>query len=756
MFSQCHKSRTCFSLFALLLLVVMGCKKDDLTVLDIPFEDLPASYYVLKPSTVQIPKERLSELVMGRRDNEIRVTNDPIFANLKVGDVVMSELDADRDDILFRKVVEIQDNGSQLILMTEDATLPEAMADFYFNTQKPDVFGFKNNPYNLNQLPGGILTDILGAFGLNPSFPLIITNDFALTGQIDFEIIHPHTAYKYFACNNDDQCFASIDTTDANPRNGYYDVVDQFFNFSLDQDLTRNGLYTLSINNFGIETIGGTIASKVGTGQAVNLSGISSPSALKDAIVGEVQNNFITPTAPSLDLTFYRTPISYWGLISLTIPIASILELEMDAAAFISIAQNYTNRVDIQLGHINWNSSVPSARPDIKVTRNGNPASLTDIIQNPSLDAMMAINGSMKLRAGFGIGGAISVGEANRIGTSIGALIEFPYYTRLHGGAGVRARDLLNLNNNFSIDPFGQICFDFGMEFDAFLFADVQFLGVNEYVGDLDLFEFKLEIPKDKLGLQDFSFMSLLPDYIPSNGLCFGFLGCESTTVTTLNFGLNDANDLLLAFQIDNEVLAPGTFELTLRTGEGNIKLPDEYIYGESYNLQITENPQAVLSALIAGTLKIELQGKNNGCFSIFDESSYGFYLSCDDAPFENNSFGLGVDSINLVNNTVTFFGKEEAFQHCNSLVQRLATPDIIEFELANRPCVNPTGFLIPNSGGTEWSTTDKAFIWIEDQPDGHDMMIVEFEFRAGSGSIKSFQTLKASPSMKATAICVN
>src|SRR5690606_18819280 len=113
------------------------------------------------------------------------------------------------------------------------------------------------------------------------------------------------------------------------------------------------------------------------------------------------------PKDEELFLKYFPTPLTVWGF-SVTIPAAPIFDFTMNAAIGASFRAVFPNRVKIQMGHINWNSSIPSADVDFKFTNNGYLVGAGNIFENGAINFDLGASGSAKTRFGLSIGAAIT------------------------------------------------------------------------------------------------------------------------------------------------------------------------------------------------------------------------------------------------------------------------------------------------------------------------------------------------------------
>jgi len=733
----------------ILLICIMACQKEKLTVRDVPFEDLTASFYVLAEQTVEIPMDLVNSLILSRKEDALVLSDDPIFADLAVGSVVITELGTPHADVILRKVIGIDRSGQQISLITEPAGIVDAYSEYYFNSEFEDVYSFKTGGTNLSGAGGGASSQLFKAFNEAPGSLFEVSPIFEFDGEVSFEAIHPHTAYKYFFCNNDNQCFNNIDKTDVMPMNGYYDVVDQAFNNTLSDDLARNGLYTIKFANFGLKALGLSLGTKKDGGGSLAFDDGSSVDVLEGLIRSSLKQQSTADPQDVLNLKYISTPATFWGLFTITLAMTPVLDFSLRAAAYKSLELTFPNRVDIVMGHINWSSTIPSAKVDFKITKNGQSTSLSHLTENGVVNATIAVDGEMEAKLGLGVGAAISSGEANTAGVSIGAILEVAMYFKVFGGFGARFSDVLNMQNGGNVETFGRLCFDAGLAYDAYLFTDAN---LGPFVGDF--FDHKFTIPKERLGIKNFSVLFQLKEYQEGVGVCYEKNGCDSMQVDILNFGLDDQEQLWFEWKIDNPALSNSTFRIKMKTSLGDFTVGTTYNYGEHYTMVITHGRDGILNGVRDGILKIEIEDTNHNCNKAFDKNDFGYIISCVDSPYEYNIHDKGTTEIDLVGNEITYFERSEAEAHCGEEQARLIGAEALENLLENWDCVNPTGFLIDNIGGTSKSNSNKAYIWIEQESNGHQIMSIEFDQKAGEAAIKSFKTEAASPSVKAAAVC--
>lgn len=737
--------------FLIPIILITSCGKEELTVLDVPFEDLQSSYYVLHDVTVEIPAERYTDLVVSRTDDQLVLADDPIFAELVNGSILISDPQTDKEDFILRRVVSAVNSGGQITLSTEAATHIDAYEEFYLNTRYESIIGLRSSNdfavvdnQKVDQMFANVGDPGQSAFSLSPVYEF--------DGQINFEAIHPHTAYRYFGpCMGSISCFNNINKEDKN-GNGYYDVVDAFFNNQLVADNTKNGLYTISFDNAGIKKIGIKYGTSLSTMGAVELDPMETPAQIRSKIIAATKQSKKNQPKSGLNIFYTPTPLTFWGGFTVTIPAAPILDFEMESSMAAELVAVFPERIDMQMGHLNWNSTVPDVDMDFKFTQNGTSVSPTKIFENASVNVYAGIDGSATLKFGVAIGAAITAGEGNKAGLSMGALMEFSNYYTLSGLIGVKATDVLNSQSGGSLTFEGSVCFDMGIDYDFSVFVDAN---LGPFIGDF--FDVKLTAPKGQLGLSKFSMMSLLMPYTPDKGLCLDVTPCNNSVAQTLNIGLNDQDNYRIEFNISNTELKNELYRLIVKSGGETINLNGPYAYGEDHIEDLMGDNEKIRAGLLDGTIQVEVFDINVMCTASFAASEVGFVVSCDQSIYETSTISSGgvFDITNVAGDVITYFTKEQAQEYCANLVSATVPKDVLIDLLRDLPCVVPTGFVLPDNEGNRIVDSNKAFIWIPEEPNGHNLLIIEFIYKPGSDDERKFTTARASESVYAPLICM-
>ncbi len=653
-----------------------------------------------------------------------------------------------REDFLLRRVIEIEKSGVTIELKTAFATLPEAFTEYYINSEFDHFVSVRSendfesvDAATTNSLFNNIGDPGQSAFSLSPIFEFV--------GNIDIEAIHPHTAYKYFGpCMGDSDCFNAIEKVDAN-NNHFWDIVDDFFEGNLESDSLKNGLYTISFKNFGIKKVGISYGTKNGTGNPVGFDITDTPEQIKNKMVLATKQDKKNQPPNGLGLKYFPTPATFWGGLTVTIPVAPILSFDMNSSMSAELIAVFPERIDVRMGHLNWNSTFnPSLDIYFKFTQYNHVVNASKMFENPSVNLGVGLDGNATLNFGVAIGAAITAGEGNNAGVSLGALVEMSNYYSVSGSTGVRATDLFNWQNGGSLTWFGKGCVDMGLDYDFSVFFDAN---LGPFFGDY--FDKKFTAPKNFVGLSKFSMTQFLPNYSPGEGMCFEITACDATVPDIMNFGLLENNVLQVEFMFSNPVLANELYRLEIKGNGANSILNGPFEYGKLYEVQIIDAEDEIISALVTGTLTAELEDINVGCKKTVDNSEIGFLVSCDNPPYRDLVQELtGTHSIiDIVGDEVYYFNRQAYLL----LGDTKATKAEIEAFLGDYPCVNSTGYLLPEGNGYKSINSNKTFVWIPVLPNGDDVLVIEFENMSGSGKIKKFTTTRASESLMAVVVSI-
>ncbi|MDF1697622.1 MAG: hypothetical protein P1U56_17385 [Saprospiraceae bacterium] len=744
----CFESLYLITFILGITLLFNGCSKEEFSVVDVPFEELESSYYILADQTIEVTDDRYDELVLSKQGEVLNLKDDPLFDNLKVGSIIVSSLDVAEDRLLFREIVAINSSGSTIETITKPANIVKAFKEYYFNSEFSNLISVRSD-YDIKAIfdvADNVLDLLAKAF-----IPIPFDPNFALSGKPTFEAIHPHVAYKYFGCDNPPNCLQGIDTTDIMPRNGYYDVVERFFT-GLDKDINKNGLFTFTLKDFRIETL----SASVSIGEALTSEyPYGDPQAVFNLFAQQQVDNIGSYFPSDLKLKYF--PIgSFFGIVN----IAAVIGPEFggfakSASAYFEVNATFPNKADLKMGHLNWNTtSDPNFDFDIQLLQQlpnnkTKVVSYSYLIEDGQVNATLGAKGEVGYSFGIGVGAALAFGEPNYAGEALGALADVSAYVNFNGHIGVNFTDLFTVGGG-TADPFGNICFDTGVKFGAKFFFDENVVGtVFEELFQLDVV---IPIPDDLLPIKKFSFLKYFEGYT-DDGLCLGSDGCAVTSQTYFNMGVTD-QELGIEFKHTNNKIPNEKYEVELVAGSNKYKLSGEYEFGEAVNTFLSAGVLEVLEAYDAGTLKINVIAPMLNCSKTFDQSEVGLYFPCPFGLFDSPSGTIPfVEFDDIALSLQYYFLKENSSKHCQSLGKKQMSKDAI-IEKLNTACINPTGFLIANESTYIKVNSHQMYVWIPEEEDGKNILEIDLDATSSGNVIKATRTKISSKSIYAPCLC--
>lgn len=745
-----------FMLFGMVMW--QGCSKEEFGILDVPFDELQSSYYVLGENTIEIPSEKYTELIVARDTNSLVLSQDEILNNLKVGSIIITAPDVLPENLILRKVTSITEGEDVLEVSTVSARVVEALSEYYIDSEFSSFVRGRSD----EDLSSVDMSD------MNSMFSNVAKSDdifkfspvYSFDGKPSFTAIHPHTAYKYFGpCNGDKDCFDNISKVDSD-FNSFYDVVDDFFNNSLNQDLNKNGLFTIAIKDFGLKSVGVKYGTSKGTGGPVDIDPQDTPEVTLQKISSSKKKGE-TEKEGALNLKYFLTPATVW-VFTVTIPAAPIVEFDADVAMSAQFDVTFPNRANVTLGHLNWNSSVPSLDQDFSIKDNGVAVGLGHFFENPSASFYMGIEGKATVKFGAGIGVAISSGEPNTNGISIGGMFEFANYYTLEGNLGFKVVDILNNGPLDDTNFFGEICFDSGFTYDISLFTDSNFSFI---IGDF--FDAKVTLPKALIGLKDFSMMQFIEPYATDKGVCVGFnLACDGITQQFFSIGFEEGIATLL-FRYNDPIGLGANYEVELDLNESGlgttitettkIKVLGDYSFNEQHSPTINKKLDELKLAIQENRLKVKVTPKDIGCDQTFDIVDPSISFNCQGTDFSSMfkrvSEGTYILFPDIFDNAVYYYDSLTCVNLC-SQQGGPTLPTSLEIRLNSIDCMNPSGIILQKENDFLKFNSEKLYARIPVQPNMHDAVEVTLKLEGGKNKVESIKTVSLSKSTLAPCAC--
>ncbi len=736
-------------IIGVLIIFCMGCSKEKIDIRDIPFSELQSSYYVLSDRTIEIPDDRYNELVIKKDKDVLILKEDPLFSDVKEGINIVSKLTVTKERILFREITSVSREGGMIIATTNPANIVKAFKEYYFNSEFSNLIQARAD-YDIKTIfeTADNVVNLLS----QALIPIPFDPDFIMTGKPEFEAIHPNTAYKYFGCDDPPNCLNYIDTTMIDPVTGYYQEVKNFFP-NLDQNINKNGLFTFTLKDFGIEKMSAT----VDIGQLLQ-DGYpnGNPKEVFEAFANQQVDNVGAFLPTDLHLKYF--PIAtLFGIINF----AAVIGPEFggfanSAAAHIEINANFPNKADLRIGHLNWNNpSSPNFDFDLKLIKKKSNqqeeiVDLSYLIQNPSINSTMGAKGEVEYTFGLGVGAALAVGEPNYAGTAVGALVDIASYINFNGHIGINFTDILTKGGG-SIDFFGNICTDIGIKFGAKFFFDENIIG--DAFEEFFVLDVVLPIPEFLLPLNKFSFLQYLPDY-KENGICYGSDGCKASSQVFFNISPVD-NELVLKFKYKNNKIPNEKYTITLKTENQEFPLNGEFEFGKQIGTTAPSGQLEILEAYAEGKLKIVLSVPSLSCSFSFNQTEIGLYFDCLNLLYETPEPSTHfVEFVNISQKSQYYFLNSDASVHCQSKGKTIMSKNEIIEALKSSDCINPSGYLIPNDNAFLKINSHQLYIWIPEQANGDNILEINLSPTPMGNNIKSSKTHKSSQSIYAPCLC--
>lgn len=734
----------CLAVFS--VLIFSQCAKDDLPIPKTNIAELEQSFVELDSKSIEISMEMYEQDLIQRTDYDITFQKNNSLSNVEVGSYLVSSIDTPHEDFILRKVLAVDDNGSTVTYTTEPATVVEAYERYYINTDLPSVITVRGDE-NVTFKPAfeqfsnkmtRLFNSSLSKAGLDTTnFELDIK--FLMDGKPCFEAIHPNTAYEIFRAPSD----TTSNTTDINPQNGIWDVADNHFG-ALDQDIEKNGLFTVSISEFGMEEFSINVVHEVGAFNNKKLEGIKKQNVdnVSSAVLNMAKAPVNANNSSEVNMKYIPTGLTV-GAFSINAAIGPIIELSGNLSLFASAEMNFSNKVNIKFGHLQWRSS-PSFAPSLKITSvtdTNHVVDLSSILDNPLVDIKAGAKGGLEMKFGCAVGIAASTSDANNLGGSIGCAIPVTLNASLNAEGALIASDVLSFETD-NISPAGKICLDIGVEASAILFSDIN--AQSQLVDDL--FDYVINFPPSVLSPQYLSFFSWSPDYVQGEGICVGYSACNSIKLNQIVAGVGEADlATMLGFRFDDD--NSNTYSLELSYNGGTFQLLGPYNFNEYYKAPL-EIPDLVSAGLINNELQVKVIVDDNSCDKTFTPNVTVSSTNCNGVFVDGSNASYGYHPITVTGETVSYFLYEEAIQYQDPNL--LPQPEVAMPVIEALDCLNPTGYYIKDesTGNYRVSNADKAYVWISTQPNLHNLLEISINQHSVSPDNKySFRTLQASES---------
>ena len=239
------------SVLLFFLLLVQSCGKEEFSVLDVPFDELQSSYYVLAPKTVEIPTDQLNDLVVSKTNDEITLVENPIFDILEEGFIIVTDFEVNHEDVVHREIISIERSNGQLRCETKPASILKTYSRYYINSDYPNIIKARFD-YDIGVMfavGNSVINQGLAAMTSAGLIPFDVELGVALSGRLKYVAEHPHDMWvRLNLCESGTDCELDEDEEDDN-NNGVADIVEGYFVSDFSDDLVASGFYSVIIED---------------------------------------------------------------------------------------------------------------------------------------------------------------------------------------------------------------------------------------------------------------------------------------------------------------------------------------------------------------------------------------------------------------------------------------------------------------------------------------------------------------------------
>lgn len=729
--------------FACCCIILIGsCGKEPLDIRDVPFEDLESSYYELAPNSIEVPHSVIASHLISKDDLSISFSSSDILESVKVGDIIVSSIDAPPLEFICRKVLEVNNNGGTINFSTKRATIVEAYDSFYFNSEKQNVIQVRNETKDIttlfNSIEDGVdasLKTLIGAIVTGGSADF----SFKFEGSLELIAIHPNDFYE--ATTN--VPLTAQDTLDDNGNN-IWNIVETSLgiNPSNQMDVMELGFFTAKMLNFGLQTM--SLNLKMGiSGSVGDLDANFNQFNTGDALTALQGLNGTVPSLSSsgdVNLLHVPTPLTV-GAASVFFSAGPLIEADGALACFVGATLTSGARVDIQLGHLDLHNILNSPIltladlnpfniivPEVALFEAGTTNSGADLFSDIVVTGNVGGSGQASLRLGANVGMSVGAGEPTTSGIAAGFIAPIGIEASLCG-EGVFSKQLYPFDNeggSFS----GHICGDIK----AGIFDIATFTDANLQGSDLaDFFDYTMSLANLLPGFPDLSFSLLqgAEGYTAGNGddcsagICFENSECTSISVETFNLGILDNDDLELEFKFLNP--EPVEFELVFRKDGGDeVSLPGTYMTGVLYqdiSWDAGNELVTVAGAVVGGELVIKPTSNTFNCEKAFPNAVINTSSSNCSNPFEASFVEDDIHSyVNPVGQTITYHKYDPNADYPN-------LGAVTNFIANQSGCVNTSGFFIKDADGFKHGNASQNYTFISVADGRNELLEFSIEY---------------------------
>lgn len=704
--------------FLLLSLLCLSCSKEPLSLKDVPFEELESSFYEINSNTIEFSVNEVNNAISFQGENNMLLSKDMEKINdLEIGDILVSDFSMSGPEFFSLEVTEINDLGSQLSVKTKFAPMVKAYKEYYFDSERPEIIGLRNS-FNLSSaFPASVLDFFVGLLNENIESGQIDLN-LELSGMVQGTLAHPHTAYRIFGpCNGSQACFDGLDQTDSD-KDGIIDVVEIFY--GINSTIENIGFYTIKIEDFKIEELDFEV--KVGSDNLdqLNYNIQESP----DFILGDVKNRPKGIVGAERPFNIYYIPAFSIGAVGFFVPVAPVLEIDFDASSYVSVENEFPNSVDLNIGHLDWRNTIPSIAETFQASQNGKTVDIDKIFEGFTSSIVFGAEGKIEKKIGLAVGAAVSTGEPNKAGVSIGGLVSMGMFNSFEGSIALTIPNV----QSFAIDETtvsGSVCFDMGLTWDTHLFVDDNL--AENILGDI--FDLQYTIPKENLGFEDISFFDYVDLPNDADDVCFSFNQCINSSLAYLHLGADEDDNAVVELRVDNNNITSQTYNLSINyvdaTGADKSTSIEGLSFGEEIRETITDVAWVNLFAsFVEGDLEVIISIPTTECEEKISPAASSFSFNCDN-PFiseiSTNEFEF-ITRKDVAGNDVIYMKFEDAQSLVGSLDNmRIPTIGELELLLSELECNNPTGLYLPpgiQGNDVRYINGHESYFWVSDQVD--------------------------------------
>lgn len=675
-----------------LLLIISSCGKEELQLNQANIDDLKYSYYKLADNTIELSEAESRELVISKTETQLVIKTSTLERRPIVGDIFASEWGINEDIFILRKITNIiSENGDEATYETIPAKMIESYSEYYFSSKLEDVVRLRSTTLALiSEGATGVTSTIINKLVADDFLPFEIEPTLELEGEVNWEAIHPNTAYTIF-CNTIN-CAENPSEIDSD-NDMIWDVTENLFG-EINPKVKDNGLYTLEFTDFRVKSYGVKVAKSL---DAVNFSAEPAEDILT-RLKAETQIAKVIDKdlANNLGLVYIPTPLAYPPF-SVTGVVSPFFDFTISGGPFFSVTGIPNQTATIQFGHINWRSTVPNFKTDFKVLDSENEElPLGELVLPADISYTLGLIGEINLDSGLGLGAAVTVGEGNKAGASIGGLLKLGVYKNISGELAVRVNDAVN-NSIFDGDISGSACLDIGLIHEPVVFTDV-----NTPDGILGaIFDYQLSVPIPLAGHKTSLFAFASEPVGIDNKLCIGTgTICQSTVQVYANIAedaFSGSGESLIEFKYSNsKITINDSYQLNV------VLYGTEYTIGEfSYNEDYLNTPLSLTYSNIVGAIEqnefmIKIVDVNTLCEIEYGSSKVGLIYDCSTPNSEINATAAIFENLNL--ELIEYYKFETLRPLIETSQLILPTEEELIALLNTNVCKNPVGVLIDNA----------------------------------------------------------